>query len=535
MNKNMMDQSKSSTKSVAVMVAATVDGDRLEKIMPGDEGSEDYNYVLDELQNFLQNDDIEYIYTMRKTDGEVQFIVDGDPDDPAAIGEPYESYDEIEQAFAGQTVVDEEITADAWGRTYSAFAPVKNSKGDIVGIVGVDCSVNGIDTQQAEMKRTVIIIVALSTILAMILALIISGIIAKHVKVIHKKVEELANAEGDLTQEIPVKSKDEVGAIATNMNAFLGKLREILIEIRDGGQKLGEITTVIDDSMEQAVNEIETMSATMEQSTASMLDMNGIVQNIKEQASDSADKAGVIIKDTEAQVQHTVEIEENAKNLQSDAAEAKQKMKEQVNEIGSALEEKIKEAEKVEKIGELTNTIVSIANQTNLLSLNASIEAARAGEAGRGFAVVATEIGHLAEESANTASEIGEINDEIILMVKELADSAFKLLNIVNTQVMKDYDMLVHTGESYSNDAASFMEQMTNCMNYMERFKESMDSITERVTDMASNLELETDVIQENTQSILEIRKQAGQVAGSVEESDEIIKTLNAIIEKFKL
>jgi hypothetical protein len=84
-----------------------------------------------------------------------------------------------------------------------------------------------------------------------------------------------------------------------------------------------------------------------------------------------------------------------------------------------------------------------------------------------------------------------------------LSDAAFQLLNIVNTQVMKDYDMLEHTGESYYKDAVQFREQMESCTEYMEELQESMDAIMERVSDIASGLQCETDVVRENTESIL--------------------------------
>jgi methyl-accepting chemotaxis protein len=535
MKADLLKQSRNETKDVAAVAASTVDGDMLETIQPGDEDGEAYGSILNQLQNFLQGDSVAYIYTMRYVGDELQFIVDADPDDAAAIGEPYESYSIIDEAFTGKAVVDEEVTSDEWGHFYSAFAPIYNSADQIVGVVGVDCSVDSIESESKAMMKTVIIIECISLVISLAFALFISEILVRNIKTIDGKVKELAESKGDLTKEIALSSKDEVGSIADSMNRFIGNLRSMLLEIQENSNKLMDITGVIDSSMKKSVDEVTSMSATMEQTTASMVDMNEKVQNIKEQADASGQVAKTILKETGEHAQHTAVIQENAKKFQNDAIEAKNKMQLQVNEIGASLEEKIKQSHRVEKIGELTGTIVKIASQTNLLSLNASIEAARAGESGKGFAVVATEIGHLAEQSAGTANEIGAINEEITQMVRELSDAAFKLLNIVNTQVMKDYDMLEHTGESYYKDAASFRSQMESCMDYMKQLQESMDTIMSRVSEIAGGLQIETDVVKDNTDSILGIRSEINAVVASVEENEKIIRSLDTMLKGFKL
>jgi methyl-accepting chemotaxis protein len=535
MKADLLDQSRNQGQNVAAMAAATVDGDMIESIQPGDEGTEAYATVRDHLQDFFQGDDIEYIYTMRMVDGDLQFLVDADPEDPADIGTPYESYDKIDEAFAGNITVDDEVTEDEWGRFYTGYAPIYNSSGDVVAVVGVDSSVEFIDKEYAKMQRTVVTIQIIVLVASLIFSLVVSGLLAKNVKTIDRKVRELAAAEGDLTQEIGVHSGDEVGSIANSMNRFLGSLRRMLLEIKGDGTRLMELTEVIDGSMKQSVGEVESMSATMEETTASMVDMNEKVQGIKEQAVSSGQLAKTILQETGDHAEHTAQVQENAKQFQNNAVEAKRKMQRDVGQIGSNLEEKIKQSEKVERIGELSGKIVDIANQTNLLSLNASIEAARAGEFGRGFAVVATEIGHLAEESAGTATEISSINEEIIHVVNELAQGAMDLLNIVNTQVMKDYDMLEQTGEAYYQDAAMFREQMESCMGYMEQLQENMETIMNRVTDIASCLQTETDVVQENTESILEIQRQIQAVDESVEKNETIIKSLDTLLAGFTL
>ncbi len=535
MKTDLLNQSKSETKSVAAMAAATLDGDVLDTIQAGDEDGEAYATVLSQLRNFLQGDDVAYIYTMRYVGSQLQFIVDADPDGGAAIGDPYESYDVIESAFRGNVVVDDEVTSDEWGKFYSGFAPVYNSVGAVVGIVGVDCSVDAIDEQEANMLKAVLLTECFSLVVSLILALFISGLLTRNVTVIDRKVKELAAAEGDLTKEIPVKAKDEVGSIADSMNQFLASLRGMLLQIQDDGSKLMDITGAIDSSMKGSADEVESMSATMQQTAASMVDMNEKVQNIKDQAVASGELAKTIIQETGENVEHTVAIQENARNFQNNAVEAKKKMQKQVNEIGSGLEEKIKQSQRVEQIGELTGKIVDIASQTNLLSLNASIEAARAGEAGRGFAVVASEIGQLAEQSAGTANEIGTINGEITQMVKELSDAAVQLLDIVNTQVMKDYDMLEQTGESYYQDAALFRGQMESCMECMKQLQGSMETIMSKVSDIASGLQVETTMVQENTDSILGIQGQVQTVVNSLEQNEKIIHDLDDILAGFKL
>ena len=131
----LLEQCKNNARNSAKIAAERIDGDILGQIKAGDEKTENYKEILSQLQDFLCGDDIKYIYTMRMNGDRLEFIVDADTEEGAAIGEEYEIYDEIAEAFDGNATVDSEMTSDEWGDFYSAFAPVYNSSGAIAGIV----------------------------------------------------------------------------------------------------------------------------------------------------------------------------------------------------------------------------------------------------------------------------------------------------------------------------------------------------------------------------------------------------------------
>lgn len=531
----MLEQCKKTAKSSAKIAAKRIDGDLLEQIKKGDEGTDHYKEMLEQLQVFLAGDDIKYIYTMRMDDNKLEFVVDADTKDGAAIGEEYEIYDEIADAFKGNVTVDREMTSDEWGDFYSAFAPVYNSSKQIVGIVGVDCSASAIRTQQNTFIRQFILIGFAGLIVAIVLSLIISRVLSRSVSTIAGKMSELAMKEGDLTQKIHVKSKDEVGDIAKSLNVFLENLREIVQNIGTNEHKLLENAEHVNDIVVSSANEVSQVNVVMNEMGDNVLEMSDLVHKIAQNAKNNHDKISSVMSETKSKTEYINHVGEKAQKLEKDAISAKEHIESALDRIGQTLEEKIAGSKDVERISELTDQILEIADQTNLLALNASIESARAGESGRGFAVVAGQIGKLAEQSSETAEEIQTLNAYIINVVDQLAEASFELLNMVKGNVMSDYDVLVHTGKEYANDANGFRELMTVFEEHINEIQQSMNRINEYVDQIMNGFDKQKEEVLNNSEHISQMDEEFKEIVNAVQDNKEIVDELEKIIRQFKI
>lgn len=259
-------------------------------------------------------DDIKYIYTMRMNGDRLEFIVDADTEEGAAIGEEYEIYDEIAEAFDGNATVDSEMTSDEWGDFYSAFAPVYNSSGEIAGIVGVDCSATDIRLQENIFIKEFVIIELAGLVIAAALALIISGVLSRNVSVIAEKMSELAKKEGDLTQKINVRSTDEVGNIADSLNIFLENLREIIQNISASEKKLLSNSEHVNNIVTSSANEVSKVNATMNAMEGRVLEMSDMVHKIAENAQSNKEMMSSVIHETKSQAEYIGEVGQKRKS-----------------------------------------------------------------------------------------------------------------------------------------------------------------------------------------------------------------------------
>lgn len=301
-------------RNSAKIAAERIDGDILGQIKAGDEETENYKEILSQLQDFLCGDDIKYIYTMRMNGDRLEFIVDADTEEGAAIGEEYEIYDEIAEAFDGNATVDSEMTSDEWGDFYSAFAPVYNSSGEIAGIVGVDCSATDIRLQENIFIKEFVIIELAGLVIAAALSLIISGVLSRNVSVIAEKMSELAKKEGDLTQKINVRSTDEVGNIADSLNIFLENLREITQNISASEKKLLSNSEHVNNIVTSSANEVSKVNATMNAMEGRVLEMSDMVHKIAENAQSNKEMMSSVIHETKSQAEYIGEVGQKRKS-----------------------------------------------------------------------------------------------------------------------------------------------------------------------------------------------------------------------------
>lgn len=350
---------------------------------------------------------------------------------------------------------------------------------------------------------------------------------------LRQMIKAIDENRGDLNERLTVCTKSELSILITGMNDFLDTLQNIINKVSDGTGKLAGSNDRIDRMVRNANESITESSAALEELAANMEVVSNTSDSIQNTVGDVKAQVDVLWKEANQGSEKAVKISDTAKQMKNHIVEVKELTANKVGEITQLLNRSIQDSEKVSRINALSETILDIASQTTLLSLNASIEAARAGEAGRGFAVVAGEINSLAENSQKTVKNIQHINQEVINAVRDLSENTSEVLEYINSSVLKDYDQFVEAMDEYVNNMEQFYSILQNFANSSNGLNESMGNIFDSVGYIANSMGEGASAMDVSAQNAADFVEKMHEVQAAVDVCREVSDVLEKEISHF--
>lgn len=356
----------------------------------------------------------------------------------------------------------------------------------------------------ATINQTTTITTIIAIIVCVGIALFSSRLLLKPLYNVIDIVQELASGNGNLNKRINNDRRDETGELSNYIDEFIGKLQELVASISKETDHLGDIAETMESIAENNSKGAEQQQTTSQQVSQSMVEMNQAATETAESASSAEQAASEATKATE-----------EGDKIMTATSNSIQKVASNVEEAVTIIQELEGTSE---TIGSVVGVISGIAEQTNLLALNAAIEAARAGEQGRGFAVVADEVRALASRTQESTVEINSI-------VEKLQQNANSAVHIMNTG----------------------HEAVTSCVDEAEKAQKSLQAIQQQITDInAMNLRIATSAeeqsavsstVSENVADITDVsNSNAEGAAKAIKQTSEMsqsIKTLKCSLKQF--
>ncbi|RQW64932.1 methyl-accepting chemotaxis protein [Vibrio viridaestus] len=319
-------------------------------------------------------------------------------------------------------------------------------------------------------------------------------------------LEEIASGSGDLTQRIPVEAHDEVGKLALGFNTFVDKLQQLMLDIRSQAEDLTSQSKLSAERSNASARELGVQQQEVSMVATAVTEMSSATQEIASHAEQTASAA-----------QGSAQTTEDGRNRVMDTKASIDRLAQELQQAGVVVSELDHHAQEISSV---LATIQGIAEQTNLLALNAAIEAARAGEQGRGFAVVADEVRVLSQRTHTSTEEIKTTTDKL----QEITQRAVSIM------------------DNSSKLAGSSVEDADKAAFALNEISSAVSLISDMATQIATAAEEQTHVTEEITLNITSIRDVTEQLAvgsdESLQQSNDLRNSAHSLSEKvatFKL
>ncbi|WP_064607737.1 methyl-accepting chemotaxis protein [Photobacterium sp. J15] len=351
-----------------------------------------------------------------------------------------------------------------------------------------------------------ITITAILLILAVIIAVAILNVIIKRLVILKERIDTLSTGEADLTSRIDVTSDDELGDIGNSVNNFIKYLQSMILEISQASTHITEGIKELNQQSERNNQALANHASETDQVVTAITEMSSTAETVAQSATDTAS--------------NTQKANDEAMSSKTIVSEASSSVIALVDEVSTASTSINTMNESTQQIVSVLGVIGEIAEQTNLLALNAAIEAARAGEQGRGFAVVADEVRSLA---ARTQTSTAEIN-EILAKLRDDASSAVAAMEVTKTSCESTAESTAKVSDSLDAMTSSIVE-INDLSSQIATASEEQSSVTEEISRNMSNIR----------EMVFELTQNSQATVDSTQNLSAANSQLSALVSKFKL
>ncbi|MBH0330967.1 chemotaxis protein [Brevibacillus brevis] len=347
-----------------------------------------------------------------------------------------------------------------------------------------------------------------------LVAIVVGGFLIRSIVAplhrVNKQLHEIAEGEGDLTQELTVFSKDEIGQLAGSFNRMLANLRELISQVRGHAQQVAAAAEQLTASSKQTSQATEQIAITIQEMTEGTDRQS---QNVEE-SQQEVEEISAGIEKIAARAQSVSAAAASTSELATEGDRTIQQSVSQMNGIGETMENLTALVgglgKRSEQIGQIVEVITQISGQTNLLALNAAIEAARAGEHGRGFAVVADEVRKLAEQASASAQEISQL----VTSIQMETTNAVLTMEKGSQEVADGMGGVARAGEAFSQ----IRDAVVGVTNEIQEVSIAAHTLTESTGKVEQSMQMIATVAQSAVSHSVEVSSATEEQLASMEE-----------------